>query len=65
MKYYVTPSDSPDRYDLRQTRYKEQLAQGNEHPHDVIAQGFTVTGMLEIIEKWFKDSADTSALVGK
>lgn len=58
--YYVVQT-GPNRFELRQTCYKERLQQGREHPHDVIAAGFTAEGMREIIGKWFADT-DTSAL---
>jgi hypothetical protein len=58
--YYVVRT-GPDSFDLRQTRYADQLAKGNEHPHDLMAAGFTAAGMREILRKWFDDT-DASAL---
>ena len=53
--YYVVRV-GPDRFDLRQTRYK-----GTNHPHDLMAVQFTEQGMRDIVAKWFPDS-DVSAL---
>lgn len=36
-------------YDMRQTRYKRQFDEGNEHPHDLCAVGFTSAGIKELI----------------
>ncbi len=58
--YYVVCA-GPDRFDLRQTRYRSLLEAGREHPHDLMAAGFTAEGMREILAKWFSDT-DSSAL---
>jgi hypothetical protein len=58
--YYVVRT-GPDRFDLRQSRYVAQRANGREHPHDLMAQGFTAQGMREVLAKWFADT-DTTAL---
>jgi hypothetical protein len=58
--YYVVCA-GPDRFDLRQTRYRALLEAGREHPHDLMAAGFTAEGMREILAKWFSDT-DSSAL---
>lgn len=60
-KTYYVAKTGDDRFDLRQTRYKEQLEAGREHPHDLMATGFTADGMREILAKWFADT-DASAL---
>ncbi len=57
--YYVVREG--DRYTLRQSRYRDQLARNKEHPHDTMAQGFDAPGMWEIIIKHFRHT-DTSAL---
>lgn len=58
--YYVIQT-GPDSFDLRQTRYRAQFESKKEHPHDLMAVGFTASGMREIIKKWFPDT-DVSAL---
>lgn len=58
--YYVVKVGD-NRFDLRQTRYKAQLAAGSEHPHDLMAVSFPADGMRDIISKWFHDT-DASAL---
>jgi hypothetical protein len=60
--YYVVKT-GPNRFDLRQTRYKQFYQTGKEHPHDLMAVGFDYNGMKEIINKWFQDT-DTSELKG-
>lgn len=62
--YYVEKV-GPDRFDLRQTRYRSQrlTRNGNGHPHDAMAAGFTAEAMREVIARHFSTaSIDTSAL---
>jgi len=60
--YYVTPSPRmPGRFDLRQARYAEQLRAGREHPHDLMATGFTGQDMRDLVAKHFPDT-DLTAL---
>ena len=61
MKTYYVVRVGPDRFDLRQSRYRAQLDEGREHPHDLMATGFTAEGMREIISKHFNDT-DARAL---
>lgn len=58
--YYVIKTGQ-NRFDLRQARYRKALENGKEHPHDLIATGFTADGMRKILEKWFADT-DITAL---
>jgi hypothetical protein len=58
--YYVVKT-GPDRFDLRQTRFAEQLKAGSEHPWDVMATHFTAEDMREIIAEIFPDT-DASVL---
>lgn len=44
-----------DRYDMRQTRYRAQLANGREHPHDVCAMGFTGQGIRDLVAQYAFD----------
>lgn len=53
--YYIVRT-GPNRFDMRQTRYKAQRAAGKEHPHDLMATQFTRDGMIEILDKHFADS---------
>lgn len=47
--YYAAKNPTlPDFWDLRQTRYKPELARGKEHPHDVMACGFTAQGLRDL-----------------
>lgn len=46
--YYLTKTDA-DRYDLRQTRYVDQFKAGKEHPHDLLAVGFTAQDMRKLV----------------
>ena len=48
-------------YVLRQTRFKEMLAAGKEHPHDVCAYARSVEEMHQMVDKHF-DSIDYSAV---
>lgn len=50
-----------DRYDMRQTRYKAQLAEGREHPHDICATHFDSAGIIELV-KTHKFDCDLSLL---
>lgn len=60
--YYVVQT-GPDRYDMRQTRYKAVRDRGGDHPHDLMAVGFTARQMDEMLAKHFLDaSIDRSAL---
>lgn len=61
--YYVEKV-GPDRYDLRQVRYRHLRAGGGEgHPHDLIATHFTGEGMRDVIARYFADTPiDTTAL---
>lgn len=60
--YYILRA-GPDRFDMRQERYRRQLMQGNEHPHDLMAAGFTRDQMAEMLIKTFPDAdIDTSAM---
>jgi hypothetical protein len=61
MATYYTEKTGPDRYDLRQTRFKAQRDTGKEHPHDLMAVSFSAAGMLELIKKHFPDT-DASAI---
>lgn len=58
--YYVVRV-AEDRFDLRQSRFAERFKAGKEHPHDLMAAGFSAEGMREILAKWFADT-DASAL---
>ena len=60
-KTYYVIRIGDDRFDLRQTRYGDRLAMGNEHPHDLMAVSFTAQQMRELIAKHFQDT-DASAL---
>lgn len=46
---------------LRQERFRKQLEQGNEHPHDVCAIARDVAEMHTMIDKHWPD-ADYSAV---
>jgi hypothetical protein len=60
---YYAERTGPDRYTLRQTRYRRQLEQGSEHPHDVMAVGFTAAGLREMISAYLPTATcDLSAL---
>lgn len=48
-------------YVLRQTRYREQLASGCEHPHDTCAVANSARQLQEMVSKHWPD-ADFSAL---
>lgn len=61
MALYYVVKVGDNRFDLRQSRFKEQLAAGSEDPRDTMAVGFDKAGMQEIIAKWFQDT-DVSAL---
>lgn len=61
MTTYYAVKVGNDRYDLRQSRYREQLQAGKEHPHDLMACSFTADGLRDICEKYGFD-ADLSAL---
>jgi hypothetical protein len=61
MATYYTEKTGPDRYDLRQTRFRAQRDTGKEHPHDLMAVSFSADGMLELIKKHFPDT-DASAI---
>lgn len=55
--YYVEKV-GPDRYNLRQVRYR-----GKNHPHDLIATHFTGEGLRDLIARYFAETPiDTSAL---
>lgn len=60
-RYYVTPAKFSDTFNLRQERFREEFEDGNEHPHDLMACGFTADAMRELIRKHFPDT-DTAAL---
>lgn len=49
---------------LRQQRFRAQLANGQEHPHDICALAHTVTEMHSMIDKHWPD-ADFSAVAGE
>ena len=55
-KYYVAPSKFQGTFDLRQERFR-----GKNHPHDIMASGFTAQQMRELIASMFPDT-DVSAL---
>jgi hypothetical protein len=57
--YYVVRT-GPDSFDLRQERFRSELEQGKEHPHDLMATSFTAAGMREILDKWFSDTDDSA-----
>lgn len=57
--YYIVKTGE-NRFDLRQTRFKAQLAEGREHPHDLCAVGFDATGMRQLVDSGF--DADVSPL---
>ena len=59
--YYVCAQRDGGGYDLRQTRYRPQFLNGDEHPHDVCASGFTKAAMEELPERHGWD-ADTGCL---
>lgn len=61
MLYYVVKTGD-DRFDLRQSRFKDQLAAGNEHPHDLMASGFDREGMNKVIDQYFLRDTDASAM---
>lgn len=59
--YYVVKVGD-DRFDLRQVRYRAQFEGGKEHPHDLMAVGFTAQGMREVLDKMIKGPTDVTAL---
>ncbi len=56
---YVTKEHGT--YYLRQTRFKQLLEQGQEHPHDVCAVATSVAQMHQMIDKHWPN-ADYSAV---
>lgn len=46
--YYLTASNGV--YELRQTRFKQQLQSGREHPHDVCAVARSKDEMRGMVE---------------
>lgn len=61
MSTYYAVKIGDDRYDLRQERYRANLAAGNEHPHDLMAVSFKGDDLRRICEQYGFD-ADLSAL---
>lgn len=59
--YYIIRTGE-DRFDMRQTRYRKRLQDGKEHPHDLMAVGFTKQGMQEMLKKYNFDAVDTMAM---
>lgn len=59
--YYVVQSRHGT-FDLRQERFRQQHADGNEHPHDLMATGFSRPAMVDLIAEHFAGKVDTTAL---
>ncbi len=59
---YVTKEDNL--YYLRQTRFKQLLERGQEHPHDVCVVATSVVQMHEMADKHWP-SIDYSAVEGQ
>lgn len=59
--YYVVKVGE-DRYDLRQTRFKAMFDAGNEHPHDLMAVGFSAQGIRDLFNGTLVGSVDVTAL---
>lgn len=47
-QYYLVNTRG-DYWDMRQTRYKAQMASGKEHPHDLCATGFSAQQMCDLV----------------
>jgi hypothetical protein len=47
-------------YELRQTRYAQNLANGTEHPHDVCAVARSIEEMHSIVDKHWPNEIDYS-----
>ena len=62
--YYIEASPAfPGRFNMRQERYRVEYEQGNEHPHDLMAVGFTALDMRKMIAEHFAErDIDTSVL---
>lgn len=53
----------PGCFNMRQTRYRADYVNGMEHPHDLMAVGFTADQMRELIAKHFPNTViDTSVM---
>lgn len=61
MHTYYAVKTGPDRYDMRQERFRKKFDRGIDHPHDVCATGFTAQGLRDVCEK-YKFDCDFSAL---
>ena len=58
MPLYYAVKTGPDRYDLRQERFRNHRP---EHPHDVMMAGFKAEDMRDVCQRYGFD-ADLSAL---
>lgn len=47
---------------LRQERFREQLAAGREHPHDICAYASSVEQMHSMVDKHWPNQIDYSAV---
>jgi hypothetical protein len=47
-------------YELRQTRYAQNLANGKEHPHDVCAVARSIEEMRSMVDKHWPNEIDYS-----
>lgn len=47
-EYYLVKT-GPNRWDMRQTRFRDQLQAGKEHPNDICATGFDAEGIRRIV----------------
>ncbi len=59
--YYVIKSG--EKFELRQVRFENEFKKGKEHPHDLCAAGFNKAGILDVIDRYFKDKVDTRGLL--
>ena len=59
--YYVTKSG--EKFELRQTRFEDDLKKGKEHPYDLCAASFTKEGMSQVIASYFQGKVDTRGLL--
>lgn len=71
-KPYLKELDVPDNegmyviernslYEMRQVRYRDSLALGREHPHDLCAAARSIEEMRSMVDKWWPDT-DYSAV---
>lgn len=52
-------------YTLRQVRYRERLAEGREHPHDVCAIGVSLKQLREMCAPHWPDADYSEAEAGE